>query len=322
MPSTTIGEERRHDPMLAPMDIDAFARALLAGQPAIPPYFARMRPIEPGRPARSSAAACRSRRPSGRPRSPRRSRPAPRSSTRARRRTMPRDTSRAPSRSRSTNPSAPGSGGSWTSTARSRWSSPASTTSSRSCARRSGSAATRSSGSWSVSTPGARPGTRWRRAVASRSPASPGTSAAGGPPSALAHRRPPGVRVRDRPRPGRLAHPRRLPGRPSRRAAAGPADRDDVRRRIPGVDRGVAPARRRLRARRLGRERVPGMGRRRLSGRARIGRGTRPRLTPDAAGRRSRRLRRRPGRWYVRTGDLGTSGRPVVAGSPDATMPA
>ena len=50
MPSTTIGEERRHDPMLAPMDIDAFARALLAGQPAIPPYFARMRPMNQGGP--------------------------------------------------------------------------------------------------------------------------------------------------------------------------------------------------------------------------------------------------------------------------------
>jgi hydroxyacylglutathione hydrolase len=44
-PTTTIGFERRYDPLLAPMDVDAFARALLAGQPAIPRYFARMRPI-------------------------------------------------------------------------------------------------------------------------------------------------------------------------------------------------------------------------------------------------------------------------------------
>ena len=43
--STTIGHERSFDPLLAPMDIDAFARALLAGQPAIPRYFARMRPL-------------------------------------------------------------------------------------------------------------------------------------------------------------------------------------------------------------------------------------------------------------------------------------
>ena len=42
---STIGFERRHDPLLAPMEIEAFARALLAGQPTFPRYFARMRPI-------------------------------------------------------------------------------------------------------------------------------------------------------------------------------------------------------------------------------------------------------------------------------------
>ena len=42
---STIGYERRHDPLLAPMEVDAFARALLAGQPTFPRYFARMRPI-------------------------------------------------------------------------------------------------------------------------------------------------------------------------------------------------------------------------------------------------------------------------------------
>ena len=42
---STIGYERRHDPLLAPMEIDAFARALLAGQPTVPRYFARMRPM-------------------------------------------------------------------------------------------------------------------------------------------------------------------------------------------------------------------------------------------------------------------------------------
>jgi hydroxyacylglutathione hydrolase len=42
---STIGFERRHDPLLGPMDVDAFARALLGGQPTIPRYFARMRPM-------------------------------------------------------------------------------------------------------------------------------------------------------------------------------------------------------------------------------------------------------------------------------------
>jgi hydroxyacylglutathione hydrolase len=49
-PTTTIGAERRTDPLLAPMEVDAFARALLAGQPAIPRYFARMRPLNQGGP--------------------------------------------------------------------------------------------------------------------------------------------------------------------------------------------------------------------------------------------------------------------------------
>lgn len=44
MPESTIGFERRHDPLLRIADPDAFARALLAGQPTFPHYFARMRP--------------------------------------------------------------------------------------------------------------------------------------------------------------------------------------------------------------------------------------------------------------------------------------
>ena len=44
-PWSTIGYERRHNPLLAPMEVDAFARALLRGQPAFPRYFARMRPM-------------------------------------------------------------------------------------------------------------------------------------------------------------------------------------------------------------------------------------------------------------------------------------
>jgi hydroxyacylglutathione hydrolase len=43
--SSTIGFERRYNRMIASDDIDAFAEALLAGQPAFPSYFARMRPL-------------------------------------------------------------------------------------------------------------------------------------------------------------------------------------------------------------------------------------------------------------------------------------
>lgn len=41
---STIGFERRHNRLLSPMEVDAFARALLSGQPSFPRYFARMRP--------------------------------------------------------------------------------------------------------------------------------------------------------------------------------------------------------------------------------------------------------------------------------------
>ncbi|MGH2406940.1 MAG: MBL fold metallo-hydrolase [Candidatus Limnocylindrales bacterium] len=44
-PSSTIGQERRDDPLLRIADVEAFADALLAGQPAYPAYFARMRSI-------------------------------------------------------------------------------------------------------------------------------------------------------------------------------------------------------------------------------------------------------------------------------------
>ena len=42
--SSTVGYERRHNPMVGSADVDTFARVLLAGQPAFPRYFARMRP--------------------------------------------------------------------------------------------------------------------------------------------------------------------------------------------------------------------------------------------------------------------------------------
>jgi hydroxyacylglutathione hydrolase len=44
-PSSTVGYERRHDPLLDPsLDVAAFAQRLLTGQPTVPRYFARMRP--------------------------------------------------------------------------------------------------------------------------------------------------------------------------------------------------------------------------------------------------------------------------------------
>jgi len=44
-PNSTIGFERRYNPLLQPADVDTFARLLLSGQPAVPRYFARMRSI-------------------------------------------------------------------------------------------------------------------------------------------------------------------------------------------------------------------------------------------------------------------------------------
>ena len=43
--SSSIGFERRFNPMLQPAEFDEFARVLLGSQPAFPRYFARMRPI-------------------------------------------------------------------------------------------------------------------------------------------------------------------------------------------------------------------------------------------------------------------------------------
>ena len=43
-PVSTIGYERRHNPLLRVEDVNAFARRLLSRQPAVPRYFARMRP--------------------------------------------------------------------------------------------------------------------------------------------------------------------------------------------------------------------------------------------------------------------------------------
>ncbi len=50
-PWSTVGFERRHDPLLAIEEVETFVRALLADQPAYPRYFARMRPINQAGPA-------------------------------------------------------------------------------------------------------------------------------------------------------------------------------------------------------------------------------------------------------------------------------
>ena len=48
--STTIGFERRFNPMVQPIEFEEFARVLLGSQPTFPRYFARMRPINQGGP--------------------------------------------------------------------------------------------------------------------------------------------------------------------------------------------------------------------------------------------------------------------------------
>ena len=48
--SSTIGFERRFNPMVQPTEFDEFARVLLGSQPAFPRYFARMRPTNQGGP--------------------------------------------------------------------------------------------------------------------------------------------------------------------------------------------------------------------------------------------------------------------------------
>lgn len=50
-PTSTIGYERRHNQLLHVADVEAFVRRLLRGQPAVPRYFARMRPTNQAGPA-------------------------------------------------------------------------------------------------------------------------------------------------------------------------------------------------------------------------------------------------------------------------------
>jgi hydroxyacylglutathione hydrolase len=44
-PNSTIGFERRYNPMIQPAEVEEFVRVLLGDQPAFPHYFARMRPL-------------------------------------------------------------------------------------------------------------------------------------------------------------------------------------------------------------------------------------------------------------------------------------
>ena len=55
-PWSTIGFERRHNRMLQPREVDSFARRLLRGQPTVPRYFARMRPLNQRGPRLMGAA--------------------------------------------------------------------------------------------------------------------------------------------------------------------------------------------------------------------------------------------------------------------------
>jgi hydroxyacylglutathione hydrolase len=50
-PQTTIGYERRHNPLVSIADVATFAKRLLRGQPAVPRYFAAMRPTNQAGPA-------------------------------------------------------------------------------------------------------------------------------------------------------------------------------------------------------------------------------------------------------------------------------
>ncbi len=50
-PTTTIGYERRHNALVGIPDVEQFAKRLLRGQPAVPRYFAAMRPTNQAGPA-------------------------------------------------------------------------------------------------------------------------------------------------------------------------------------------------------------------------------------------------------------------------------
>jgi hydroxyacylglutathione hydrolase len=56
-PWSTVGYERRHNPMVRPNEVELFVSTLLGSQPAFPRYFARMRPLNQAGPALTGGRA-------------------------------------------------------------------------------------------------------------------------------------------------------------------------------------------------------------------------------------------------------------------------
>ena len=259
-PLTTIGFERRYNALLAPMEVDAFARALLAGQPAIPRYFARMRPMNQAGPRLLGAVV-----PQPPPLSPEALEAAVAGGA------LVVD-ARPPAAHVAGH--IPGSlsiplddsFGTWLG-----WvvdlDRPIVLVVERDAdldeltrqALRIGHdeiAGHLDGGFERVGGVGP-PGRGERSDVPRRAGRGDGRRPGRGP---AAHRRPAGLGVRGRTRAGRVAHQRRLAAGSARRAAAGPPDRDHLRRGLPGVDRGLAAAVGRLRGRGLGGPGIPAPG--------------------------------------------------------------
>ena len=275
---STIGYERRHDPLLGPLEVDAFARALLAGQPTIPRYFARMRPMNQAGPrllgatmpaieplagdeldAALARRRARRRHPDGRgPRPPAHpglavdpGRPVVRDVARLGGR---RGSADRPARQRRGRPRRPRPAGGADRLRDDR----------RPCRRRASRLAR-------IGPAG--PG---RERLRRRSPGEPAGGRRAG--RARRHRRPAGVRVRGRPRAGFGAHRRGRAAGHARQASARPPDRHDLCQRLPLERGGLDAPRGRVRARRGGRWRAAGLGGAWLRDRLRTGR-----RRPDAS---------------------------------------
>ena len=267
-PWSTIGYERRHDPLLGPMEVDAFARALLAGQPTFPRYFARMRPINQAGPPLLGGAVPGSSRSTGEALDRALERgallvDAPLAAAHAAGHVpgslsipaglVVRDVARLGRR-----PDRPlvlllDDADDWDDAVRQ--------------ALRIGFEIDRRPRRRRDSRPGARPAGRSRPARCSTSTSWRGQLAAG-----ARTRRSSSTSARRREYeaghvPGCDPHQRRRPAGAARRAAARPPDRHDLRERLPLERRGLAAARGRLRARRRGRGRGPDLGGARLPGR-------------------------------------------------------
>ena len=270
-PWSTIGFERRHNPMVQPADVDGFARLLLRDQPAYPRYFARMRPTNKAGPRLLGGGP-----PEPRPMAVEDARSA-----------LGKDALLVDLRSPAAHSIAhvPGSVSIPSGSSFGTWlgwvvepdrplvlmlDSPADWDDAARQAMRVGYENL------------ARPRPRWFRQLdrirgagrVGRPPhGRPARVAArprrpGGAPR---RRRPPGHRVRGRARPGRPAHCGGPPPGPARGPATRPADRDHLRVRLSGERGRVPAAGRRLQRRQLGRGRAPGVARPWSSRRARAG---------------------------------------------------